>query len=80
MYLVAGTQADRASNNKLVVMKLTQLHRTKHDEDEDDAELSDSDDDDEEDPVMEVQVIPHQGGVNRVRVRVLLVILTALAF
>lgn len=31
MYLVAGTQADRAHNNKIVMMKLSQMHKTKHD-------------------------------------------------
>ena len=30
MYLVGGTQADQAKNNEITVMKLSQLHRTKH--------------------------------------------------
>lgn len=34
MYLAAGTQADRAANNKILVMKCSQLHRTTHDDDE----------------------------------------------
>jgi hypothetical protein len=29
MYMIAGTQADKASNNKLTVMKLSRLHKTR---------------------------------------------------
>ncbi|KZV94118.1 glutamate-rich WD repeat containing [Exidia glandulosa HHB12029] len=67
-YLVAGTQADSASKNEVLVMKMSQLHRTQKDVDE-----SDSDDDEEdedaldEDAVVEMKSIPHQGGVNRIR-------------
>lgn len=32
-YIAAGTQADTAENNKIIVMKLTQLVRTKGDDD-----------------------------------------------
>jgi hypothetical protein len=28
MYLIAGTQADKAKNNELYVMKVSQLHKT----------------------------------------------------
>jgi hypothetical protein len=31
MFLVAGTQADRPNLNKILVMKLSELHRTKYD-------------------------------------------------
>jgi ribosome assembly protein RRB1 len=31
-YIVAGTQADKPHNNKLVVMKLSQLHKTRVDD------------------------------------------------
>lgn len=71
MYLVTGTQADRPSRNKLLVMKLSQLAKTKHDDD-DDSENDASDSDDEEndgDPVLTSQAIAHHGGVNRIRVR-----------
>jgi ribosome assembly protein RRB1 len=63
-YLVAGSQADTVDNNSLYVMKLSQLHRTKHDDDSDD-----SDEDLDEDPILEFKRIQHQGGVNRIRVR-----------
>jgi len=45
-YTVAGTQADTTQpdvHNSLLVMKMSQMHRTQHDSD-DSAEESDSDD------------------------------------
>lgn len=68
--LVAGTQADKASSNQLLVMRLSSLHKTGgQDSDSDDSgDDSDSDDDLDEDPVLEVQRISHPSGtVNRVR-------------
>jgi ribosome assembly protein RRB1 len=38
MYFVAGTQADAVDNNRIYVMKASQLYRTKHDADEGDSE------------------------------------------
>ncbi|EGC37091.1 hypothetical protein DICPUDRAFT_30837 [Dictyostelium purpureum] len=73
MYLVAGTQADEPKNNKIIVMKAKQLHKTKHDEDdsdEDDSEDENSDDEDEDkdaDPELEINYINHNGAVNRIR-------------
>ncbi|WFD42336.1 Ribosome assembly protein rrb1 [Malassezia psittaci] len=65
-YLVAGTQADVAKNNEVLVMKASSMHRTSKDDD-----LSDDDDDDDEDvdedAVLEYRSIPTLGGVNRVR-------------
>ncbi|XP_015110491.1 glutamate-rich WD repeat-containing protein 1 [Diachasma alloeum] len=74
MYLVAGTQAARAHVNSLLVMKMTNLSRTKakDDDNDDDEDDDDDDDDDDEDkektsPQMSVASIKHQGCVNRVR-------------
>lgn len=39
MFMVAGTQADQTKNNKIVVMKLSQLSRTKVNEDDDDGAI-----------------------------------------
>ncbi|KAI9598496.1 WD40-repeat-containing domain protein [Syncephalis fuscata] len=66
-YLVAGTQADKPKNNELMIMKMSQLHRTSHD-DEDDTDNEEEEDDLDEDPILEHRSIPHHGGVNRVRV------------
>lgn len=65
-YIAAGTQADIPKNNELMIMKMSQLHKTQHDNDDE----SGSDDDDDaldEDPILEHRSIKHFGGVNRVR-------------
>ncbi|KAJ3300769.1 ribosome biosynthesis protein rrb1 [Borealophlyctis nickersoniae] len=65
-YIVAGSQAERPRDNKLYIMKLSQLHRTKQ---EDDEGMDDDDDDDlDEDPILESRTVAHFGGINRVRV------------
>ncbi|TRM65916.1 WD40-repeat-containing domain protein [Schizophyllum amplum] len=52
-YLAAGTQADAAKNNELLVYKLSSLHKTQRDAD--DSESDDDEDDDalDEDAVLE---------------------------
>lgn len=65
-YLVAGTQAESVKNNKLYVLKVSQLCKTKHDDDEEDDASSD-DDGEEDDPIMEHRWVSHPGAVNRVR-------------
>ncbi|KAH8372756.1 hypothetical protein KR009_004455 [Drosophila setifemur] len=72
-YIVAGTQAARTHVNNLIVMKMSNLHKTQEDDDED-VELEDDQDDvaDREElkkPQMTCALIKHQGCVNRVRAR-----------
>lgn len=69
VFAVAGTQADRADSNRLQIMKLSDLQRTRKagggsDDDESDEEGPDETDDD---PTLDHINIPHRGGVNRVR-------------
>ncbi|KAJ2723030.1 Ribosome assembly protein rrb1 [Coemansia sp. Benny D115] len=66
LYAVAGTQADRAHNNQLLVMKMSQLHRTIND-DRNDDDVEDDAADLDDDPILETRAIRHPGGVNRVR-------------
>ncbi|TMW56933.1 hypothetical protein Poli38472_002858 [Pythium oligandrum] len=69
MYVVAGTQAAKADENQVTIMKMSELHKTKHSNDSD-SEAEDSDDDDDGmdgDPILESRSIPHKGGVNRIR-------------
>ncbi len=67
-YLVTGTQADDAAANRLVLLKLTDLHRTKADGgDDSSSEDDDSDGDLDDDPTMELRMLKHRGCVNRVR-------------
>lgn len=65
-YIVAGSQAESYQDNKVYVMKMSSLQKTKHD----DGDSSDEDDDNDgdDDPVLEYKMIAHEGGVNRVRV------------
>ncbi|KAI8610792.1 WD40-repeat-containing domain protein [Chytriomyces sp. MP71] len=65
-YVVAGSQAEKAKDNKLYVMKMSDLHRTKHDND-DDMDDDSGEEDLDDDPVLEYKTVPHNGGVNRVR-------------
>ncbi|KAH7930508.1 WD40 repeat-like protein [Leucogyrophana mollusca] len=68
-YLVSGTQAALASKNELSVYKMSSLHRTQKDGDNSDSEDDDDDDDLDEDAILEHRSVPHNGGVNRVRVQ-----------
>ncbi|SOV01208.1 related to RRB1 - involved in the regulation of ribosome biosynthesis [Ustilago sp. UG-2017a] len=65
-YMVAGTQADTASRNEILVMKASSLHKTQNDDG-----LSDDEDDDEndldDDAILEYKSISVVGGINRVR-------------
>lgn len=70
VYVVAGTQATKADENQITIMKMSDLHKTKHnDNDSDDEDNSDDEDDDhvDGDPVLESRSIAHKGGVNRIR-------------
>lgn len=67
-YMIAGTQAGVTEENKVMLFKVSDVHRTKHDEDNSDED-SDSDPDDlDDDPVAEERSFTHPGGTNRLRV------------
>ncbi|KAF4103389.1 glutamate-rich WD repeat-containing protein 1 [Onychostoma macrolepis] len=73
MILCAGTQADTALSNRLIVMRMHNLHETDKDKEKKENESSDEEsDEDEEDenkkPELELAMMPHYGGINRVRV------------
>ncbi|KAK4872637.1 hypothetical protein RN001_014666 [Aquatica leii] len=62
-YLVAGTQTTHSHANNVIVMKLSNLHRTNKEEDDDDSD----EDEDAQYPIMAAALIKHQGGINRIR-------------
>ncbi|KAJ3221874.1 ribosome biosynthesis protein rrb1 [Clydaea vesicula] len=67
-YIVSGSQAPNPNENKIYVMKMSQLHKTKNDDlDEDMIEEDDDENDLDEDPILEHREIPHYCGVNRIR-------------
>lgn len=60
-------------SHRLLVMRMHNLHGTEKEKGGEESSEEDSDDDDEEDaekkPQMELAMMPHFGGINRVRVR-----------
>ncbi|KAM8927091.1 glutamate-rich WD repeat-containing protein 1 [Pelodytes ibericus] len=73
MFLCAGTQADSAQGNRMLVMKMHNLHRTGKERKDDDSDSESSDSGEEEDeeekkPQLELAMVPHYGGINRIRV------------
>lgn len=69
-FLVAGTQAARTHVNSVIVMKMSNLHRTskKQEDDESDSdEYSDDEDVEDKRPQMNCALIKHAGCVNRIR-------------
>lgn len=67
-YLVAGATAPNPRDNKLYVMKLSDMHRTQNDDNDDDPDAVVDDADVDDDAVLTMQAIPHPGPVNRVSV------------
>ncbi|KAM4735710.1 glutamate-rich WD repeat-containing protein 1 [Anableps anableps] len=71
MLLCAGTQAETALKNRLLVMRMHNLHGTEKENEEEESSDEESDDEDEEEdkkPQLELAMMPHYGGINRVRV------------
>jgi ribosome assembly protein RRB1 len=64
-YFVAGSQADKKTDNRIYVMKWSDMRKTV---DEDEL-ASDSEEEDEKnrDPVIRFEAVPHRGGINRIR-------------
>lgn len=77
MQVAIGTQADAPENNRLTIMKLSDLSKMAQEEEEDilgdeyDKDDDDSSSDEEDnvdlDPIIEDYHVPHYGGVNRLR-------------
>lgn len=71
-YIIAGTQAPQSHISHIIVMKLSNLHKTNNEEGDDDNEGSDEEDEQDKHPKMHGALIKHQGCVNRIRVNELL--------
>ncbi|XP_069738749.1 glutamate-rich WD repeat-containing protein 1 [Phaenicophaeus curvirostris] len=79
LFLCAGTQGPTAAANRVLVMKMQNLHgmrrRGDGDEEDEEEEDEDEDEDEEEDEARQPQLLlamaPHMGGINRLRVAVL---------
>ncbi|EDM07291.1 rCG54268, isoform CRA_a [Rattus norvegicus] len=70
LYLCAGTQAESAQSNRLMMLRMHNLHGTRPppSEGSDDEDDEDEEDEEERKPQLELAMVPHYGGINRVRV------------
>lgn len=64
-YIVTGTQAQKARDNEITVMKFSSLNKTLL---KDDAEESDDEDGEYSDPILETKSLPTTSTTNRIRV------------
>ena len=67
VYFCAGSQAQKKADQKIYVMKWTDMFRTLKDDDEVNDDESDSDAENDKDPEMKYNCVPHKGSVNRIR-------------
>ena len=71
MLMVSGSQADRRERNKITLLKLSEVHKTKGPKEDGDSENEDDDDDEDDDldddPTIEAITVAHSGCVNRIR-------------
>lgn len=65
-YVVCGTQATQRPNH-MIVMKMSNLHKTNISKDDSDDESDDEEEDLDSKPELETAMVLHQGGVNRIR-------------
>jgi ribosome assembly protein RRB1 len=66
VYFCAGSQTLKKSENKIYVLKWSDMCKTLRDDD--DLESGEEDEEQEgKDPVMRFEAIPHRGCVNRIR-------------
>lgn len=71
-YIVAGTQAPPSHVNHLIIMKLSNLHKTANNEENTGSDEDEEEDEDEDkSPKMHGALLKHQGCVNRIRVSIL---------
>eukprot|EP00921_Rhytidocystis_pertsovi_P020077 GHVQ01031859.1.p3 GENE.GHVQ01031859.1~~GHVQ01031859.1.p3 ORF type:complete len:229 (+),score=55.02 GHVQ01031859.1:3314-4000(+) len=67
-YVVAGTQADKEKNNRVYIMKWSNLHETRKDGKGDDSDDESDEEESEEEADLDFRVFAHPGTVNRIRV------------
>lgn len=68
VYAATGTQAAKAKDNEIIIMKLSSLSKTlAKNDDEDDGEEDEDDEDGSYDPVLESETIPMKTTINRLR-------------
>lgn len=66
-------------SSRLIVMRMHNIHETDKDKDENESSDEESDEDEEDEdkkPQLELAMMPHYGGINRVRVSLVTFIFT----
>ena len=64
-YMVAGSQAEKKSENRIYAMKWSEMHKTLHEDDE----CSDSEEEEanRREPTIRFEAVQHRGAINRIR-------------
>jgi ribosome assembly protein RRB1 len=65
VYFCAGSQSLKKNENKIYVLKWSDMCRTLKDDDE--LESDEENEEEAKDPVMRFETVPHRGCVNRIR-------------
>jgi len=65
VYFCAGSQAEKKSDNKIYVMKWTDMHKTVNQDD--DVSDSDEENDKYQEPTLRYESVSHRGSINRIR-------------
>ena len=67
VYFCAGSQSLKKSENKIYVMKWSDMHKTLKDDEVESDEDEEAVDETAKDPVMRFETVPHRACVNRIR-------------
>ena len=67
VYFCAGSQSLKKTENKIYVLKWSEMRQTLRDDEDDGSSDEEDQDENYKDPVMRFETIPHRGCVNRIR-------------
>lgn len=67
VYFCAGSQSLKKSENKIYVLKWSEMRQTLRDDEDDGSSDEEDQDENFKDPVMRFETVPHRGCVNRIR-------------
>lgn len=66
VYMVAGSQAPKKSDNRIYVMKWGEMHKTVN-EDDDNSSDDSGEETQRKEPVIRFESVPHRGAINRIK-------------
>jgi ribosome assembly protein RRB1 len=65
--MVGGCQSSQKSENRIYVMKWSEMHKTLHEDDAAGNSSEDSEHEFDKEPVIRFESVPHKGSINRIR-------------